>query len=178
MKRMLALLLAAALVLSCAAAEVTAPKEIVLGNITFAMPDNSTILTEKESDGMYETSGNLGDALKVFALQQMSLDAQTVESLRTTHGEEEMLKIFAGEQLAEFEVTAFDAAYPAAKGEILCLTTSCDIQFLGGIPSSLSLALFLEGTVLTVLFVLDMSKAPGSSAKQLAEMIAPMMAAE
>lgn len=175
MKRILVLLLAFAMCLSCALAEKTASREIVLGNITFALPENGEILIEAENDGRYEMSGNLGEALQVFALMQWSIAAETVENLRTTQGEEEMLKIFAAEHFAGFNVLEFVPAYPSAKENILCVTGSVDFSYMDAIPSGLGQALFLDGTQLTVLFVIDMNGTAEASAQMLEQMIAPMM---
>lgn len=178
MKRFFAFALVLMLCLSMAAAEETAPKEMVLGNITFALPQSSEILTEAENDGIYEMAGNLGEALQIFAVRHISLDAQVVERMRSERGEEEMLRQFAGEQLAVLDVLTFEAAFPAARDGILCVTSSLDFQYQGAIPSGLSLALFLDGTQLTALFTLDINGTAEVSAQLLEQMIAPMMAAE
>ena len=175
MRRIWAFMLILALCLPCAMAEDAAPKEIVLGNITFALPENGEILLEAENDGRYEMSGSLGEALHVFALMQWSIDAETVENLRTTQGEKVMLEIFAAEQFTEFNVYEFEPAYPATKENILCVTGSVDFSYMDAIPSGLSQALFLDGTLLTVLFVMDMNGTAESSAQMLEQMIAPMM---
>lgn len=175
MKRIFILLLVFAMCLPCALAEKTAPEEIVIGNITFALPENGEILMEAESDGRYEMSGSLGEALHVFALMQWSIDAETVENLRTTQGEKVMLEVFAAEHFAAFNVLEFEPAYPSAKENILCVTGSVDFSYMDVVPSGLSQALFLDGTQLTVLFVIDMNGTAEDSAQMLEKMIAPMM---
>lgn len=175
MKRILALILIWTVCLSCATAENAAPKEIVLGNITFALNENSEILIEAENDGKHEMSGNLGEPLQVFALMQWSLDAETVERVKTSQGEKGMLKQFAGEHFAEFGVLAFEPVYPSAKEGILCVIGSVGFNYMDVLPSGLSQALFLDGTQLTVLFVLDMNGTAENSLQMLEQMIAPMM---
>lgn len=178
MKRFFTFVLALMLCLSISAAEEPAPQELVLGNITIALPENSKILIESENNGLYEMAGNLGDALQTFALQHASLDAEVVERVRTERGEKEMMRQLAGEQLALLDVFRFETAFPAVKDGVLCVTSSLDFQFQGAIQSGLSLALFLDGTELTVLVTMDINGTAEVSAQLLEQMIAPMMAAE